>query len=92
MVAAIALDHLITEMDIYKQALAEVSSADTKDRATAEWKVVNHEKLVQSHIRTIAQWFGMDKGDVLKAIEDIRNDPFATMTKDELLKLYEATQ
>lgn len=92
MVASIALDHLITEMDIYKRALKEAEMADFKDKATAEWKVISHEKLVQSHLRTIAQWFGMDKGDVLKAIEDIRNDPFATMSKDELLKLYEVTQ
>ena len=92
MVASIALDHLITEMDIYKRALKEAETAEWKDRGTAEWKVISHEKLVQSHLRTLAQWFGMDKGDVLKAIEDIRNDPFATMTKEELLKLYEATQ
>lgn len=55
-------------------------------------EIVNHEKLVQSALRIVAQWFGMDKGDVLKAIEEIRHDPFSTMSKEELLALYEVTR
>lgn len=92
MVASVALDHLLSEMDLYKRFLEEAKHADPKDAATAEWKVISHEKLVQSHLRTLAQWFGMDKGDVLKTIEEIRHDPFREMSKEELLRLYEATE
>lgn len=92
MIAEVALKHLLSEIDLYNEALAERSSEDEKVRSMAEWKIVNHEKLVQSALRTLAQWFGMDKGDVLKAIEEIRHDPFATMSKEELLALYEVTR
>lgn len=92
MIAEVALSHLLSEIALYDEALAEKSSEDEKVRSMAEWKVVNHEKLVQSALRTLAQWFGMDKGDVLKALEEIRHDPFATMSKEELLALYEVTR
>lgn len=92
MIAEVALQHLRTEIDLYNEALTERNSEDEKVRSMAEWKIVNHEKLVQSALRIVAQWFGMDKGDVLKAIEEIRHDPFATMSKEELLALYEVTR
>lgn len=92
MIAEVALTHLMSEIELYNEALAERSSEEEKVRSMAEWKIVNHEKLVQSALRIVAQWFGMDKGDVLKAIEEIRHDPFSTMTKEELLALYEVTR
>ncbi len=91
MVATVALDHLISEIELYHEALREKDTVDIQARQTAEWKVINHEKLIQGHLKIISQWFGMDKGDVLKAIEDVRADPLAGMTKEELLALYTAT-
>lgn len=92
MVASVALDHLISEIDLYNEALQEKESSDPQTKQTAEWKVINHEKLVQGHLKIISSWFGMDKGDVLKAIEAVRQDPLKDMSKDELLRLYEATE
>lgn len=91
MVATVALDHLISEIELYHEALREKDTVDIQARQTAEWKVINHEKLIQGHLKIISQWFGMDKGDVLKAIEEVRADPLAGMTKEELLALYTAT-
>lgn len=92
MIAQVELKRLLSELALYDQALAEQSSDDEKIRSMAEWKLINHDKQMQGHVRIISQWFGMDKGDVLKAIEEIRNDPLAGMTKDQLLALYKVTQ
>lgn len=91
-IAQVELKRLLSELALYDQALAEQSSEDEKTRSMAEWKLINHDKQMQGHVRIISQWFGMDKGDVLKAIEEIRNDPLAGMTKDQLLALYKVTQ
>lgn len=87
-VAMTLLQHLNSEIELYERAKRRLVNEDDKQMA---WEVVNHERLVQSNLMMLAKWFGMDKGDLLHAVEEIRNDPLAHMTKDELLALYNAT-
>ena len=86
-VAAIMWKHLLYEMELYDDAKSR-QSMDPQ----AKWEVVQHEKLVQSAIVQFAKWFGMDKGEALKGLEQIRRDPFQSMTDEELLRLYEITR
>lgn len=86
------LNQIKDDLETCRQSEDEKQSEEERVKTAAEWRLVNYKKLLHNNLKLASQWFGMDKGDVLKAIEEIRADPLAGMTKEELLRLYEVTE
>ena len=81
--------HLYSELDLYNDAKGRLS--DPQD-VMAHHDVVQHGKLVQSAINSLAKWYGLDRGDMEDAEDEIRivdEHVARRMTYDELCKVIE---
>lgn len=78
------LNNLEQEARMYADA---VSRQDTDPQA--KWEVVQHQKLIQSALRTIGTWYGLDRGDCRTSDADtgtIDSKRARSMTLNEMME------
>lgn len=84
-IASTMTAQLVSEMDLYERAKAK---ADTDPQA--KWEMVQHQKLVQSALRELAKWCGLDKGTMPGAddtIENVSKQDVERMSLDDMLRI-----
>ena len=84
-IASTMTAQLVSEMDLYERAKAK---ADTDPQA--KWEMVQHQKLVQSALRELAKWCGLDKGTMPGAddtIENVSKQDVESMSLDDMLRI-----
>ncbi len=80
--------HLLAEIDLYNEARARLSNPDD---AAARYDVIQHGKLVQSALRDLAKWCGLDRG-TMESDEEVRivdEEVADRLDYDELCKVIE---
>lgn len=80
-IASIMTQQLISEMALYDKAKIRA-----EDDPQSKWEMVQHQKLIQSALRELAKWCGLDKGLMLGDEEDIKSSAGIDKKKLDRLK------
>lgn len=84
-IASTMTAQLVSELKLYEEAKAR-AEVDPQ----CKWEMVQHQKLIQSALRDLAKWCGLDKGTMPGAddtVDSVTEDNVRSMTLDDMLLL-----